>query len=149
MPIYCSQNTGQHCKNGMVAVINPVGSGEQTFDAYAALARGAGDATSPQGGAFGGRVALNSAASGSTGGAGGGGGASSTATSTVAESTETQTQTQTGQTQTETGTATTGGGAGGATSTATNAPTGTGNAAAGVAVPLAGLVAVAVGAFFV
>jgi hypothetical protein len=129
MPIYCSQNTGQHCRNGMVAVINPAGSGELTFDAYAALARGAGNATSPSGGAFGGRVAPNQAASGSPGG--------STATTTVTESTETQTQTQT---QTGTGTA---------TSTATNAPTGTGNAAAGLAVPVAGLVAVAMGAFFV
>jgi hypothetical protein len=116
----------------MVAVINPAGSGELTFDAYAALARGAGNATSPSGGAFGGRVAPNSAAS-------------STATITVAESTETQTQTQT---QTGTGTPT-GGGGGGGTWTATNAPTGTGNAAAGLAVPVAGLLAVAMGAFFV
>ncbi|KAH6632261.1 Cupredoxin, partial [Chaetomium tenue] len=50
VPVYCSQNTGQHCKNGMVAVINPAGVGRLTLAAYAALARAAGNATSPPGG---------------------------------------------------------------------------------------------------
>jgi hypothetical protein len=154
MPIYCSQNTGQHCKNGMVAVINPADTGRLTLDAYAAAARNAGNATSPQGGAFGGQVAPNEAATGSA--TSGGGTASKTTTTTstqtatdTAESTETETQTQT-ESETATtagtaGTATTGG----ATTTATNRPTATGNVAAGLAVPVAGLMAVAVGAFFV
>jgi hypothetical protein len=138
MPIYCSQNTGQHCKNGMVAVINPAGVGRLTFDAYAAAARNAGNATSPQGGVFGGQVAPNEAPTT--------GSAASTTTTTTAttESTEPQTQTQTETTRTA-GTATTGV----ATTTGTSRPTATGNVAAGVAVPVAGLMAVAVGAFFV
>ncbi|KXX76270.1 hypothetical protein MMYC01_207178 [Madurella mycetomatis] len=57
VPIYCSQNNGQHCKNGMVAVINPGDSGSHTLNAYHRLAGGAGNATSPSGGPFGGEVA--------------------------------------------------------------------------------------------
>ncbi|KAK4096843.1 hypothetical protein N658DRAFT_501091 [Parathielavia hyrcaniae] len=154
MPIYCSQNTGQHCKNGMVAVINPSHRDDSlALDAYAALAHNAGNVTSPQGGAFGGVVAQNDAATTtattttST--------ASSTTTTTretdtdteTASSTETLTQTETTEsasttatTTTTTGSATQSGGGGGTTTTA---------AAAGLSVPVAGLVAVAVGAFFV
>jgi len=143
MPIYCSQNTGQHCKNGMVAVINPAGVGRLTLEAYAALARNAGNATSPQGGAFGGQVAPNQAAASSTTASGGGG---STATQTGSSS-----QTETGGSETTQAAATTTTGTGGATTTTTTTgvPTRTGNAAAGVGVPVAGLMAVAVGAFFV
>ncbi|SPQ25555.1 16b25aa2-a6c8-4ff8-a8c7-ce1631159e3c [Thermothielavioides terrestris] len=61
VPIYCSQNTGQHCKNGMVAVINPDTSGnsDMTLQAYKSLASQAGNAISPPGGVFGGQVAPN------------------------------------------------------------------------------------------
>jgi carbohydrate-binding DOMON domain-containing protein len=154
VPIYCSQNNGQHCKNGMVAVINPAGSGDLTLDAYAALARNAGNAVSPSGSAFGGQVAPNEAASSSSRTATG------TVTTTVTETetgastaTETQTETEATTTTTTTATATTTTGAETktetATTTTTGAPTSTSNAAAGVAAPVAGLVAVAVGAFFV
>lgn len=58
VPIYCSQNTGAHCKNGMVAVINPEqDGGRQTLEAYKRLAADVPDAVSPSGGAFGGIVA--------------------------------------------------------------------------------------------
>ncbi|KAK4126388.1 hypothetical protein N657DRAFT_306655, partial [Parathielavia appendiculata] len=135
MPIYCSQNNGQHCKNGMVAVINPAHDGSMTLDAYAALARNAGNATSPQGGVFGGVVAQNEAATST----------SPSASTTTATTTETQAQSQPETTATTTTTGATGTGAS-ATTTATNTPTA---AAAGLAVPVAGLMAVAVGAFFV
>ncbi|KAK4233395.1 hypothetical protein C8A03DRAFT_19534, partial [Achaetomium macrosporum] len=134
MPIYCSQNNGQHCKNGIVAVINLAHEGDRSFDAYAALARNAGNATSPQS-VFGGVVAQNEALTSSVSAM-----ATTATTQTVASTTETQTTTQTGVTIT-TGTAT-------GTATTTR-PAATGNVAAGVAVPVAGLVAVAVGAFFV
>lgn len=155
MPIYCSQNNGQHCKNGMVAVINPAGVGRLTLEAYTALARNAGNATSPQGGAFGGQVAPNEAATSSTAsgsGGGGSGGGSTAPSSAPTGSSETTTQGATTTAVPTTTTVTTGGGAGagGATTTTTTGrPSGTGNAAAGVGVPVAGLVAVAVGAFFV
>ncbi|KAL2262261.1 hypothetical protein VTK26DRAFT_1943 [Humicola hyalothermophila] len=81
VPVYCSQNNGQHCRNGMVAVINP--AGRFTLEAYAALARNVpgGNATSPQGGPFGGVVAQNT-------------GTVTTATAT-ATATETDTDTET------------------------------------------------------
>ncbi|KAK4240543.1 hypothetical protein C8A03DRAFT_41961 [Achaetomium macrosporum] len=132
VPIYCSQNNGQHCKNGMVAVINPAGSGHLTLDAYAALAREAGNAVSPAGGGFGGEVAPNEAASSSSGSS------STTATGTV---TETVTQIESAGTQTETET--------GVTTTATTTTTTTTTTTGSVAAPVAGLVAVALGAFFV
>ncbi|KAL2022870.1 hypothetical protein VTK56DRAFT_4401 [Thermocarpiscus australiensis] len=128
VPIYCAQNVGQHCKNGMVGVINPAASGQMTLDAYAALARGAGNAVSPPQGPFGGVVAQNAAANSTSG------------------------------TATTTATATGGGGAGGgettstATGTATGATathTGGANPAAGAAAPVAGLVAAVLGMFFV
>ncbi|KAK3307381.1 uncharacterized protein B0T15DRAFT_530029 [Chaetomium strumarium] len=164
VPIYCSQNNSQHCKNGMVAVINPAGSGALTLDTYAALARQAGDVTSPSGGAFGGQVAPNEAASSSSSRTATGGTVATTVTETGSESetssssTETGTQTETEVTSTtstttvEATTTTTGAGTETATAmtTTTGTPTSTSSAAAGVAAPVAGLVmAVAVGAFFV
>jgi len=43
--IYCSQNTGSHCKNGMAAVINP--SGSSNLQNYLTLAKSASTAQSP------------------------------------------------------------------------------------------------------
>ena len=149
-PIYCAQNTGQHCKNGMVAIINP--SGSLTLDAYSALARNAGNALVPATGAFGGQAAPNQSASSSGAGSSSSSGAGVSTTTTTQTGSFTTTATAT---ETQTGG---GGGGGGASSTQTQSatttsstgkPSGTGNAAAGVAVPVAGLVAVAVGAFFV
>ncbi|KAH6856148.1 hypothetical protein B0I37DRAFT_366679 [Chaetomium sp. MPI-CAGE-AT-0009] len=167
VPLYCSQNTGQHCKNGMVAVINPADVGRLTLKAYADLACAAGNATSPSGGAFGGVVAPNPGASGSgSSSASASASASvasssggSSAVSSTAEGSETQTRTEstagseaTATAGTTTTAATTTGGEDATVTTATtDAPTGTGtgNVAAGVAVPVAGLVAVAIGAFFI
>ncbi|KAK4109047.1 hypothetical protein N656DRAFT_716784 [Canariomyces notabilis] len=56
LPIYCSQNNGQHCKNGMVAVINPSGQ-RRSLAAYRSLLANAGNATSPLQGVFGGVIA--------------------------------------------------------------------------------------------
>jgi len=47
----------------MVAAINPAEAGSLTLEAYASLARNAGNAVSPAGGPFGGVVAPNPAAS--------------------------------------------------------------------------------------
>ncbi|EAQ87641.1 hypothetical protein CHGG_04260 [Chaetomium globosum CBS 148.51] len=113
------------------------------------------------GGGGGGSVSATGGSS-VTGGSGsatatsGGGSASGASSSTVEDSeTETQTQTQTESTAesetTAAATTTTGGGGGATVTSATEAPTGTetGNAAAGVVAPVAGLVAVVMGAFFV
>jgi hypothetical protein len=158
MPIYCSQNTGQHCANGMVAVINPPthGDGHMSLDAYTALARRAGNATSPQGGVFGGQVAPRESD---------GGGSATTGTTSTAqtrtrtttrgggddsETTERETDTQTRDDGETTATATVTDGEGGATTTGDGTtPAETGNVAGVVAAPVAGLVAVALGAFFV
>jgi len=43
--VYCAQNANTHCKNGMVAVINP--RGNNTFNTYLNAARQAGNSTSP------------------------------------------------------------------------------------------------------
>ncbi|KAK3897349.1 hypothetical protein C8A05DRAFT_39102 [Staphylotrichum tortipilum] len=144
VPIYCAQNTGQHCRNGMVAVINP--SEAQTLESYASLARSAGNAVAPPGGPFGGVVAPASNPGGM------GVSSSSSAASSTAHSSSSSSasggSTSAAQTTTVTtppASSTTGGSA----TTTTSKPSGTGNAAAGVAVPVAGLVAVAVGAFFV
>jgi hypothetical protein len=158
MPIYCSQNTGQHCASGMVAVINPPTHGDShlSLDAYTALARRAGNATSPQGGTFGGQVAPR----GSDGGHSG----SATETTTAqtrtrtttrgddddTETTVTDTQTREDGATTDSATATVTDGGGGATTTGGGTtPTETGNVAGVVAAPVAGLVAVALGALFV
>ena len=51
---YCAQNTGSHCKNGMVGVVNPTGS--NTLDSYLTAAKSASTAVSPKS-VFGGVVA--------------------------------------------------------------------------------------------
>ncbi|KAK4228553.1 hypothetical protein QBC38DRAFT_150660 [Podospora fimiseda] len=56
---YCSQNNGQHCKNGMFGIINPTMGGASTLAGYRQLALQAGNATSPSGGPFGGQFAAN------------------------------------------------------------------------------------------
>ncbi|KAK3687432.1 extracellular serine-rich protein [Podospora appendiculata] len=42
---YCAQNTGSHCKNGMVGVVNP--SGSNTLEAYLPKAQAATTAVAP------------------------------------------------------------------------------------------------------
>ncbi|GAB1319404.1 hypothetical protein MFIFM68171_09614 [Madurella fahalii] len=132
VPIYCSQNNGQHCKNGMVAVINPRDSGSQTLNAYRRLASEAGNATSPSGGHFGGEIVQ----------VGGGQGTQtsiefSTSVTTVTGHVPGETTSPT-TTRTQTGTA--------ATTTGTTEPT---NGAGLAAAPVAGLLVAAAAAVFV
>ncbi|KAK4172654.1 hypothetical protein QBC36DRAFT_337382 [Triangularia setosa] len=56
---YCSQNNGQHCKNGMFGIINPGVTGITTLSSYRNLAAGAGNATSPRVFPFGGQIVQN------------------------------------------------------------------------------------------
>ncbi|KAK0636475.1 Cupredoxin, partial [Bombardia bombarda] len=72
---YCSQNTGAHCRNGMVGVVNPFGS--NTLEFYVGLARGALTAVSPPS-AFGGTIAQANASASTTSASGGSGASSST-----------------------------------------------------------------------
>ncbi|KAL2267215.1 hypothetical protein VTJ83DRAFT_4492 [Remersonia thermophila] len=179
IPIYCSQNNGQHCANGMVAVINPVGPGVRALDVYKAAARHAGNATSPDGPPFGGVIAPREKPSvtvtRTTHGGGGGGGGSFThsgsfstggsfstthttvsfSTTVIKTSTITSTRTNTSTVpgiSTHTATKTTVV----VTPTATRTATGGGGAVVTaaaprerVAAPVAGLVGVAVAALFV
>jgi hypothetical protein len=153
VPIYCSQNNGQHCKNGMVAVINPDTSGnsDMTLQAYKSLASQAGNAISPPGGVFGGQVAPNpnanssssasasapsTTSSSSGGGAGGYGGGSGS---------------DSGSGQTTAAPSASGAAAGGSPTTtgASASPSSTNAAAVATGAPIAGLLAAAVGALFV
>ncbi|KAK4196601.1 hypothetical protein QBC40DRAFT_6884 [Triangularia verruculosa] len=122
---YCSQNNGQHCKNGMFGIINPGVTGITTLSSYRNLAGGAGNATSPRVPPFGGQILENpntsvppSSSTAST----------SSASSTVLTSTSTVTSESSTSVTTITSTST------GSTST------GTGNAAARTGAPVAGLV---------
>ncbi|KAK3985172.1 hypothetical protein QBC44DRAFT_405497 [Cladorrhinum sp. PSN332] len=126
---YCSQNNGQHCRNGMYGIINPTLGGASTLSGYGQLARQAGNATSPSGGPFGGQFAANPNTvppSAST--------AAPVASSSSSSSSSTSAQATPTNTGTETETATGSGTGTGASST----PTG---AAPNVGAPLAGLVA--------
>ncbi|KAK0726412.1 hypothetical protein B0T21DRAFT_350548 [Apiosordaria backusii] len=123
---YCSQNNGQHCKNGMFGIINPGVTGIATLSSYRNLAAGAGNATSPRVPPFGGQIRQNpntsvppSSSTATT---------SSSATSTVLTSTSTITSGTSTSVTTITSTST------------SSTSTGTGNAAARTGAPVAGLV---------
>jgi len=128
---YCSQNNGFHCRNGMVAVVNPAGS--NNLQNYLAIATNTDTAaTSPDSGPFGGvRVNVNST------------GVVTTTTTTSGESTAAPTATDSSETS--------GSSSVDATSTAepSASPTGTSGGSV-VGVSLAGLVAAGVlGVFLV
>ncbi|KAK0659488.1 hypothetical protein QBC41DRAFT_331438 [Cercophora samala] len=129
---YCSQNNGQHCKNGMFGIINPGVTGIATLSSYRNLAAGAGNATSPRVPPFGGQIVENPNTSvppsSST--------SSGAATSTVLTSTSTITSGTVTSATTITSTST------GSTSTRT------GNAAARTGAPVAGLVVAGAAAMF-
>ncbi|AEO66437.1 uncharacterized protein THITE_2114550 [Thermothielavioides terrestris NRRL 8126] len=153
VPIYCSQNTGQHCKNGMVAVINPDTSGnsDMTLQAYKSLASQAGNAISPPGGVFGGQVAPNPNANSSSS-------ASASAPSTTSSSGGAgaggyggDSGSGSGSGQTTAAPSASGAAAGGSPTTtgASASPSSTNAAAVATGAPIAGLLAAAVGALFV
>ncbi|KAL2128656.1 hypothetical protein VTI74DRAFT_8859 [Chaetomium olivicolor] len=166
LPIYCSQNTGKHCKNGMVAVINPDPSQDYTLDAYVALSSAADEALGPVDGfVTGGEIVPLQGSGASSSDSYAGTATTTTVTerrsktvSTKVTGTATETETETA-TQSESGTATetvresttAAGSTGGVANTTTTAATttATGNVAAGLGAPVAGLLAVAVGALFV
>ncbi|KAK4159830.1 hypothetical protein QBC43DRAFT_121863 [Cladorrhinum sp. PSN259] len=131
---YCSQNNGQHCRNGMYGIINPTMGGASTLSGYGQLARQAGNATSPSGGPFGGEFAANPntvpPSSGTT---------TVTVLSGSAASTGSASSPATTTTDSQSGTAT---GAGATSSTQS------GVAAANTGAPLAGLVAAGAAALF-
>ncbi|KAK5654517.1 hypothetical protein OQA88_7146 [Cercophora sp. LCS_1] len=94
----------QHCKNGMVGVVNPNSVSANTLDAYITLARNASNATSPNQ-VFGGTIAqLPVTASVDTSTA-----ATATSTSTSASTTGTSTTTSASATSTTANAAATGG----------------------------------------
>ncbi|KAK4640802.1 hypothetical protein QC761_606820 [Podospora bellae-mahoneyi] len=131
---YCSQNNGQHCKNGMFGIINPGVTGITTLSSYRNLAAGAGNATSPRVPSFGGQIGENPNTSVPP--------SSSTSTSSAATSTLlTSTSTITSGTVTSATTIT-------STSTGSSTSTRTGNAAARTGAPVAALVVAGAAAMF-
>ncbi|KAK4188100.1 hypothetical protein QBC35DRAFT_497043 [Podospora australis] len=139
---YCSQNNGQHCKNGMYGIINPTQGGASSLAGYARLASQAGNATSPRGSAFGGQVAQNPNTSLPPGFSPTGSGSATAVSSSVTSSVATITSGSTTITSTSVSSAT-------VTNTATSS---TATAAAGptaVAGPVAGLLVAAAALLFV
>lgn len=119
----------------MVAVINPRGDGSHTLNAYRRLASGAGNATSPPGGPFGGEVAQMEGGHGTQTSDGPSSSVSTITTDGPGETTSPTTTTTTG---TDTGTA--------ATTTGTSQPSSGADAAVA---PAAGLLVAVAAAVFV